>query len=227
MKALKQPISIFAILVIAMAISGCGKTKRTSNTVTSGGPVVVAPTEPAPIDIPPVDPVDPVDPTPTNPALSYEFTLKGNQVAAIPPITTDNVLKVKFRVNAEQGNHIHKATELKVTISMGGTEVEPKYTTSNYTYGQVGETSNVIDLSSYATPGQPVNIQIKLPKNDFYCTYWGGYYWNTSAPYSPLYGLAQAVNPQYNQYPGCRKEVHAVHNWGGVLIVQTSNTQAI
>ncbi len=154
----------------------------------------------------------------------------GTQVMATPnTITTDNVLKVKFRVTADQGNVVWKATELKVTIAVNGTEVTPMYTNNNYTFGIVGETSKVIDLSSYVTPGQNLQITIKNPENDYYCTYWGGYYWNTSAPVSwfGMYPVAEQVNPQYNAYPGCRKKVFSSHNWGGVLYVQTSSTQAI
>ena len=158
--------------------------------------------------------------TASAPPLSYEFTLNGAQTAVTPQITTDNVLKVKFRVTAEQGNSVHKASELKVTIAMNGTEVTPQYTSNNYTYGLVGETSNVIDLSSYVTPGVPVQITVKNPANDFYCTYWGGYFYDG-------YGVKQNVNPLYNVYPGCRKAVNALHNWSGVLIVQTSSTQSI
>jgi hypothetical protein len=155
--------------------------------------------------------------------LSYEFTLLGSQTATTPNTTTDNVLKVKFRVTADQGNSAHQASELKVTIAVGGTEVTPQYTSSNYTFGQIGETSNVIDLSSYVTPGMPVQIVIKDPKSDFYCTYAPTpfYYWDPNT-YSYV-----AVNPLYNSYPGCRKAVFSSHNWGGVLYVQTSHTQPI
>lgn len=230
MKALRTnnlPISFLAILIAAFALSACGKTKRAGGDTASNGAVTIPPAppcysncggeNPAPI------PQNPSNPEPTAPPLSFEFTLNGTQTASTPNITTDNVLKVKFRVTAEQGNHVHKATELKVTFAVGGTEVTPTYTSSNYTYGMVGETSNVVDLSSYVTPGQPVKIIVKAPKNDFYCTYAPSpfYYWD---PNTYAY---QPVNPQYNSYPGCRKEVHSSHNWSGVLIVQTSSTQSI
>lgn len=229
MKALNKPISMLTILIAAFALQACGKTKRNSaDTVAPGAPAVV---QPAPCYNgcgPDTElPEDPTNPTPdgggTEAPKSYEFTLKGNQVAQTPGITTDNVLKVKFRVTAEQGNHVHKASELKVTIAVNGTEITPTYTSSNYTYGRVGETSNVVNLSSYVTPGQAAKITVKLPKNDFYCTYAPTpfYYYDSNT------GSYQPTNPQYNVYPGCRKEVHSSHNWSGVLIVQTSSTQAI
>jgi hypothetical protein len=157
-------------------------------------------------------------PQPTDPPLSFEFSLNGNQVATTPSITTDNVLRVRFRVTAEQGNNVWKASELKVTIAAGGTEVTPTFTNSNFSYGQVGETSNIMDLSSYITPGQPVQIVVKNPANDFYCTYanwyWDGFQWLNT-------------NPQYNLYPGCRKAVQSMHKWSGVLTIQTSSTRAL
>jgi hypothetical protein len=225
MKALKLPISILSILVIGLALSACGKTNRASSTgkvesvVIPPAPCTSNCTPPSPGPSPQPSP----GPGPSSPPLSYEFTLKGNQAAATGNITTDNVLKVKFRVTAEQGNQVHKASELKVTFAVGSTEISPSFTSSNYTYGLVGETSNVVDLSSYVTPGQPVSISVKLPKNDFYCTYSPNpfYYWDSNT------GAYQPTNPQYNAYPGCRKEVHSTHNWSGVIIVQTSSTQAI
>jgi len=225
MKALNLPISILTIFVAALTLSACGKTNRASSSTGKAESVVIPPAPCTSNCNPTVDP-DPSDPAPTDPtspAHSYEFTLKGNQAAATGNITTDNVLKVKFRVTAEQGNHVHKASELKVTFAVGSTEITPTFTSSNYTYGRVGETSNVVDLSSYVTPGQPVSITVKLPKNDFYCTYAPNpfYYWDSNT------GAYQPTNPQYNAYPGCRKEVHSTHNWSGVIIVQTSSTQAI
>jgi hypothetical protein len=232
MKTPKLPITALTILVAALTLSACGKTKRADFGSGEGGPVTIEPEPCFNCGTDPIDPIpaDPVDPQPTNPPLSYEFTLKGNQIASTGNITTDNVLKVKFRVTAEQGNHVHKATELKVTIAMGGTEVTPTYTANNYTYGMVGETSNVIDLSSYVTPGHPVQLQVKRPMNDFYCTYMPSPFWY----WDPNTYSYQPVNPQYNSYPGCRKEVFVnssnsslSHNWSGVLLVQTSSTQAI
>lgn len=225
MKTLNLPISVLTILIAAFTLSACGKTNRASSS-TGKAEAVVIPPAPCTADcvVEPTPTPNPTsNPTPTSPPLSYEFTLKGNQAASTGNITTDNVLKVKFKVTAEQGNHVHKASELKVTFSVGGTEVTPNYTSSNYTYGRVGETSNVVDLSSYVTPGQAVTIQVKLPKNDFYCTYSPNpfYYWD------PNTGAYQPTNPQYNAYPGCRKEVHSTHNWSGVLYVQTSSTRSI
>lgn len=217
----KNSITLMSFLALTLILSACGKTTRTASyagssssggsssnptytyTNTSTGTYTYTDTD-----------------TGTNvgtaPALSYEFTAKGNQAVATGNITTDNVLKVKFRVTAEQGNQVWKASELKVTLSINGAEVTPTYTNSNYTYGRVGETSNVIDLSGYVSPGVPVQIVAKAPKNDFYCTYWGGV--NADGSY---------VNPQYNSYPGCRKEVFTNHNWSGVILIQTSSTVSI
>lgn len=218
-----KPTLILAILTVAFTLSACGKTNRGVTATSSGAGVVTIPPSTS-TSTTTFTNTSTSTSTSTNtsssPPLSYEFTLKGDQAAQTPTITTDNVLKVKFRVTAENGNNIHKATELKVTIAMNGTEVTPTFTSSNYTYGLVGETSNVIDLSSYVTPGVPVKITVKNPANDFYCTYWGGYYWDAN-------GVQQKVNPLYNVYPGCRKAVNSVHNWSGVLIVQTSSTQSI
>ncbi len=206
MKTLKLPVAYIAILTVALALSACGKTKRASTGSASapiGGsaPVVITPT-----------PIEP-EPTPTTPTaagapISFEFTRKGNEAVMTGDINTDNVLKVKFRVTHDQGSLFHQATELSVVIAVNGTEVNPTYTANGYYYGRVNEVSNVIDLSDYITPGTPVRILVKNPKNDFYCTY-------------------IHYNPLYNQYPGCRKAVHSSHNWGGVLTVQTSSTRAI
>ena len=217
MKQLTLPVALAA--VFALTLSACGKTRRAAGTESPTSPSVVG----APIYIPPSTNTNTNTNTSTGTApLSYEFTKKGNEVVVTTGIVTDNVLKVKFRVTADQGNSVHHATELKVTIAFNGTEVTPTYTSSNYTYGIVGETSNVIDLSSYLTPGVAAQITIKNPKNDFYCTYAPSpfYYWDA-------YGMQQPVNPQYNSYPGCRKEVFTNHNWGGVLTIQTSSTQSI
>lgn len=216
---MKKPYLALAILASALALSACGKTNRSSNGDETGT-VEVPATTPPPCYVDCSDDDDdddtPTNPGPTAPPLSYEFTLNGGQAATTGNITTDNVLKVKFRVGAEQGNAIHSASELKVTIAVGGTEVTPNYTDNSYVYGRVGETSNVINLSSYVTPGQKVKIVIKNPMNDFYCTYWGGY--NIDGSY---------VNPLYNSYPGCRKAVNSKHQWSGTLLVQTSSTKAI
>lgn len=219
MKNLK-PIAMIAILATGLALSSCGKTKRYEPTTSSGGTVVNP--APPPVVIPPVIP--PVDPPPAGGApLSYEFTRNGTQTYTTGSITTDNVLKIKFKVTAEQGNQVWKASELKVTIAVNGVEVTPTYTSNQYIYGKVGETSNVVDLSAYITPGVASVITVKLPKNDFYCTYVPNPFYTfdyTTYTYVP-------VNPQYGQYPGCRKEVYKTHNWSGILTVQTSATQAI
>jgi hypothetical protein len=226
MKTFKQPILVLTALVAVFALNGCGKTTRTSDT-TSAGAVAITPSPYTDTNTNTYTNTDTSTDTGTstgtNPPLSYEFTLLGTQTAVTPNITTDNVLKVKFKVTTNQGVSAHQASELAVTIAMNGVEVQPKYTSSNYTYGEIGETSNVIDLSSYVTPGQSVQITVKNPMNDFYCTYAPVpfYYWDpTTYAYQP-------VNPLYNAYPGCRKAVYSGHNWSGDLIVQTSNTLAI
>lgn len=218
MKSMNKPSALILMALVALTLSACGKTSRngaTSSSALNPGGSTSTPTPiPCTANCYPTDPNTPT--TPSQAPYSYEFTQTGMNAVATGNISTDNVLKVKFRVTSNQGNHVHKASELNVTIAVGGTEMTPTYTTSNYVYGLVGETSNVLDFSSYITPGQPVNIVVKAPKNNFYCTYWGGY--NMDGSY---------VNPQYGSYPGCRKEVHSTHNWSGVIIVQTSATQAI
>ncbi|RZA05824.1 MAG: hypothetical protein EOP11_11875 [Proteobacteria bacterium] len=222
MKLKNLPITLLTLGAIALTLSACGKTTRSASYSgnASGGGTSTLPTNTftntTSNTFTYTDTSTTTPTTGTQPALSYEFTATGQQAIATGNISTDNVLKVKFRVTAEQGNHVWKASELKVTLSVNGTEVTPTYTNSNYTYGRIGETSNVIDLSSYVTAGSPVNIVVKAPKNDFYCTYWAGL--NADGSY---------VNPQYNSYPGCRKEVFTNHNWSGVVIVQTSSTVAI
>jgi hypothetical protein len=220
MKTYSLPVALLAVFATGLLLSACGKTTRnsTATDAPTSAPVIVAP------------PVFTMTSTSTSTStsttgtapLSFEFTKLGSQAVITPAFNTDNVLKVKFRVTAEQGNSVWKATELKVTIAFNGTEVTPTYTASNYTYGLIGETSAVIDLSSYLTPGVPVQILVKSPSNDFYCTYIPSPFY-----YFDQYGQQQQVNPQYNSYPGCRKAVFTNHNWSGVLTVQTSSTQAI
>ena len=222
MKTKNMPITVIGQMAVTLILSACGKTTRSSSSAAGMTPPPTGSFTSTYTDTSTYTYTNTSTNTSTStntgtqPPLSFEFSLKGNQVAQTPAITTDNVLKVKFRVTAEQGNHVWKASELKVTIAMNGTEVTPTYTGNNYTYGQVGETSNVIDLSNYISQGQSVQITVKAPKYDFYCTYWGGY--NADGSW---------VNPQYNSYPGCRKEVFHNHNWSGVLIVQTSSTTGI
>lgn len=208
------------IAILGLTLGACGSTKRVAPKVSTTPSTSSAPTVPLPSD--PTDPGTPPPVSGTAP-LSYEFTKQGGQSFTSGSITTDNVLKVRFKVSAGQGNSVHQATELKVTIAVNGVEVTPTYTNDNYVYGRVGEASNVMDLSQYITPGVPVTITIKSPMNDFYCTYAPQpfYYWDQNTwSYQP-------VNPQYNVYPGCRKAVHSSHNWSGVLTVQTSSTSSI
>ena len=206
------------VLALALTLGACGKTTRFSNEDTTTTAAVVAP--PAPTPPPPSS----TPPTSGGTApYSFEFVKNGNQIYASNTITTDNVLKVKFRVGNTQGNNLHSATELNVVIRVNGTEIVPTYTSSNYTYGLVGETSNIIDFSSYLSPGVPVQIQVTSPKSDFYCTYAPNpfYYWDENT-----YAW-QPVNPLYNAYPGCRKAVNSAHQWSGAIIVQTNSTTEI
>lgn len=221
MKNNKLPNMMIAAFIVAVSLSACGKTNRSGSAVetaaiTSPGPNTGTFTF-----------TNTSTSTTTNtsiatdPPLSFEFTLTGAQSAITPAFSTDNVLKVKFVPGTTQGNSFHSASELAVTLSVNNTEFTPKYTASNYTYGQVNEQSNVIDISGYISPGASIQIAIKNPKSDFYCTYAPNpfYYWDGSQ-WAP-------TNPLYNNYPGCRKAVFSNHNWSGKLIVQTSNTTAI
>lgn len=217
MKTFKLP-AYAMIAILGLTLGACGSTKRVAPKTSTTPSTSSAPTVPVPSD--PGDPGTPPPVSGTAP-LSYEFTRTGAQTFTTGNITTDNILKVRFKVTTGQGNSVHQATELKVTIAVNGVEVTPTYTSENFVYGQVGETSNVMDLSQYITPGMPVAITVKFPMNDFYCTYWGGWYLDEETwTYKP-------VNPQYNVYPGCRKAVHSTHNWSGILTVQTSSTSSI
>lgn len=228
MKNNKLPKWMFGALLIAISFNACGK-KSSSATGSAASTNTVGVTNTA----------DPVTPTYTNtststststntsvagdPPLSFEInSLTGTQQAQTPAIRTDGVLKVKFQVTPGQGNNVHQASELAVEIWLNNaTMVVPKYTSNNYSYGRVGETSNVIDLSGYVTQGQNVTLTVKNPKNDFYCTYSPNpfYYWDG--------GQWAPTNPLYNTYPGCRKAVFTNHVWSGIILVQTSGTSAI
>lgn len=220
MKTLKNaPITILAMATLTVLLSACG-TSRYSTSTSNASVTATATATSTYTNTYTYTETSTSTSTGTSvgtsPAYSYEFSAKGNQAVQTGAISTDGVLKVKFHVNAEQGNNVWKASELKVTLAVNGREFTPTYTSNNYTYGRVGEDSNVVDLSSYVTPGQSVTITAKSPLNDFYCTYWGGY--NADGSF---------VNPQYNQYPGCRKAVFYNHTWSGVILVQTSSTVAI
>jgi hypothetical protein len=222
MKNYKLPNMMIAAFILAVSLSACGKTNRSDNGTTTSSI-----TSPGPGCCTTATFTNTSTSTSTNtnvaldPPLSFEFTLTGSQTAITPAFHTDNVLKVKFVPGTTQGNNFWSATELAVTLSTNGTEFTPKYTSANYTYGQINESSNVIDISSYIAPGSNIQITIKNPKSDFYCTYAPNpfYYWD-GTQYAP-------TNPYYNVYPGCRKAVFSNHNWSGKLIVQTSSTQAI
>lgn len=221
MKNNKLPNMMIAAFIVATAFSACGKTNRADN----GSTVTAAATSPGPNNIFTNTFTSTSTSTNTNvaldPPLSFEFELNGNQTAITPAFSTDNVLKVRFIPGNVQGNSFHSASELAVVLSTNGTDFTPRYTSNNYTYGQINEQSNVIDMSSYIAPGSNVQISIREPKSDFYCTYAPNpfYYWD---------GMQWApTNPHYNVYPGCRKAVFSNHKWSGKVIVQTSATQAI
>lgn len=223
MKTNKLPLMPIAALVVAISLSACGKTNRDA-TSTSTDTTVSAATATTPPSLATVTYTSTSTSTSTtvqDAPLSFEFTLNGNQNAITPAFQTDNVLRVRFVPGVTQGNSFHSASELAVTLTMNNTQFTPQYTSNNYTYGQVSENSNVIDMSSYIQPGADVQIAITTPKSDFYCTYAPNpfYYWD-GTQYAP-------VNPLYNSYPGCRKAVFSSHQWSGKLIVQTSHTTAI
>lgn len=224
MKNNKLPNMMIAAFIVATSLSACGKTNRGDN----GSTTTAAITSPAPDTSCCINTYTNTSTSTststsvsTNPPLSFEFTLDGNQTAITPAFSTDNVLKVKFIPGNTQGNSFHSASELAVVLNTNGTDFTPRYTASNYTYGMINEQSNVIDMSGYITPGSNIQISIKEPKSDFYCTYAPNpfYYWDGSQ-WAP-------TNPHYNVYPGCRKAVFSNHKWGGKIIVQTSATQAI
>lgn len=221
----KPVVTIFSAVFFASLLNSCGKTDRVVNTpaaTTSSGSTTVVPPPPPPAPSPSPSPgggnQDP---------LTFQIRGKGvgsgqdTQITAA--ITTDNVLKVKvYIVPGQQGNYVHQTTELKVTLAVNGAEFTPTYTTSNYSYGRIGETSNIIDLSGRITPGQPVQITVKNPSNDFYCTYLAasnGYLWDGTS--------WSLVNSLAKQYPGCRKQVWKEHDWSADLTVQTSASRAI
>ncbi|MGZ3650834.1 MAG: hypothetical protein ACXWR1_02375 [Bdellovibrionota bacterium] len=223
MKTKKLPLLTLAALALAITLSSCGKTNRAASASTDTS-VSTAPVNSC---CSTVTFTNTSTSTSTNTSvslqapLSFEFTLLGSQNAITPAFTTDNVLKVKFTPGATQGNSFHSASELAITLTTNGTSVTPKYTSNNYTYGQVGETSNVIDLSGYIQPGVKVQIAITNPMSDFYCTYAPNpFYYFDGTQYVP-------TNPLYNVYPGCRKAVFSTHQWSGTLVVQTSSTTAI
>lgn len=212
---------VITTLVLVMSLVACGSTKKVgSDLASTASPSVIAPpTPPASSG----DTGSPASASGLSP-LTYEINRTGSQTYTTPAITTDNVLKVKFRVGASQGNIMHQASELNVLISVNGTEITPLYLADNWNYGRVGETSNVIDLSSSISPGVPVTITVKNAKNDFYCTYSDMQWQYNQNLYMWEY---KNTNPLYNSYPGCRKEVFSSHTWSGVLIVQTNNTTSI
>ena len=207
MKHQKTWVGSILALLILLILCGCGKSAEESDAESDNGLTTTYASSTS---------TDSETSVGTDPALSYEISLKGDEAATTGKITTDNVLKVRFRITADQGNNVHQASELAMVIAVNGTEMSPTFTDSAYTYGRVGETSNLLDFSSYLTAGKKVKVTVKSPKNDFYCTYWGGY--NSDGTW---------VNPLYNSYPGCRKAVNANHTWSGVLLVQTSSTEAI
>lgn len=205
-------IPMLAVMAVSMIAVGCGSSKKDAPKTTSSAAVVAPPT----VTPPPPGGGTPPGATGTAP-YSFEITKTGTNVYTTSTISTDNILKVKLKVGSYQGNNVHQATWLKTTITVNGHDVVPSYEASNYTYGVVGQTSNVIDFSADLSPGVPVTITVKQPMNDFYCTYWAGYDPNTWQP----------INPLYNSYPGCLKDVFSSHTWTATLYVQTNSTSAI
>jgi hypothetical protein len=221
MKNNQLPLTMIAALVTALSFTACGKTSRNS---TATDTAITSPDTTLPPSTATFTNVTTSTSTSTSTGqapLSFSFTLNGNQNAVTPSFSTDNVLKVKFAPGTKQGNSFHSASELNVTLTLNGLSYTPQYTSSNYTYGQVGETSRVIDLSSHVSQGATIQIGISNPQSDYYCTYSPNpfYYWD-GTQYAP-------TNPLYNNYPGCRKAVFSSHQWSGTLIVQTSSTIAI
>src|SRR3989344_100588 len=141
MKTLRTPAVLAAMLASSLLFGACGKTKRSAVTGSPASPVVVQPSlPPPPVIVPPVvEP--PSEPTGGLAPYSFEFTKLGSEAVITTPITTDIVLKVKFKVTTQQGNIVHQASELNVTLAVNGTEVQPNYTSNNYAYGRIGETS--------------------------------------------------------------------------------------
>lgn len=208
MKVANIPILAVAIL----SLVACGSTKQApAPTVVAGSSSVTVP--------PPSGGGTTTTTTTTTGQAPYSFAISqtGSGSYTTGSITTDNILKVKIVVGNSQGNQVHQASELALEILVNGRVQVPLYTSSNYTYGLKGETSQVLDFSSSITPGVPVTITVRNPKNDFYCTYWAGYDPNTGQP----------INSLYNSYPGCRKEVASMHTWSANLIVQTNSTTSI
>jgi hypothetical protein len=221
MKTKNLPMISLAALAI-LSFTACGKTSRESTATdssTSAG--VGATTPPSTATFTSIGTSTGTSTSTGLSPLSFSFTLNGNQNAITPAFSTDNVLKVKFTPGNTQGNSFHSASELAVVLTMNGQSYTPQYTNSNYTYGAVGETSNVIDLSGYVSQGSNIQIGVINPKSDYYCTYSPNpFYYFDGTQYVP-------TNPLYNSYPGCRKAVFSSHQWSGTITVQTSSTSAI
>lgn len=221
MKINQLPMTTLAALVVALSFTACGKTSRDSTSTDTSTSTQASNSCCSTATFTTVSTSTSTSTSSGQAPLSFSFTLNGNQNAVTPAFSTDNVLKVKFSPGTTQGNSYHSASELNVTLSLNGLTYTPQYTSSNYVYGQVGETSNVIDLSSHVSQGSSVQISITNPQSDFYCTYAPNpfYYWD-GTQYAP-------TNPLYNSYPGCRKAVFSTHQWSGTLTVQTSSTSSI
>lgn len=198
MKINQLPLMTLAALVVAISLSACGKTTRdttsTDTSVSTSGVNSCCTTMTSTFTN--TSTSTSTNTVITDPPLSFEFVLNGNQSAITPSFSTDNVLKVKFIPGVTQGNSFHSASELAVTLQFNSIQFTPQYTSNNYTYGQVSENSNVIDMSGYIQPGAGVQIQVLNPKSDYYCTYAPNpFYYFDGTQYVP-------VNPLYNSYPG-------------------------
>jgi hypothetical protein len=217
MKVPSNSILVIAILTSAIGLVGCGKKGMSSSSASSGSGSSLRTPSPT-IPNPPI-------PETNGQILSYEFVKLGNETFTTPAISTDNVLKVTFTIGSIQDNAqlpnfnaTNQATDLAVVIAVNGREVVPTYTSQNYIYGEVNEVSAIIDFSQNLTPGVPVVVTVKAPKNNFYCTY-------LASTNGYLNGVM--TNPLANAYPGCRKPVAAAHRWSGNLKIQTSHTAAL
>jgi hypothetical protein len=227
MKTKNLPMISLAALAI-LSFTACGKTSRDSTSTDSATTSPIGGTTPPGTSTFTSIGTTTTTSTSTGQApLTFNITLNGNQNAITPSFSTDNVLKVKFTPGTTQGNSFHSASELAVTLTLNGLTFTPQYTASNYTYGQVGETSNVIDLSSHVSQGSTIQLGVISPKSDYYCTYSPNPFYYTTGYDASGQPIQAPTNPLYNSYPGCRKAVFSNHQWSGTITVQTSSTSAI
>jgi hypothetical protein len=175
------------LAALAFALSACGKSDYAATTTSTSAQASVATVYAVTTST--STSTSTTTSTGTLASLSFSFTLLGSQSAVTPAFSSDNVLKAKFSLGSSLGNGYHSATEFAVTIQLNGISGTPQFTASSYTYGEVGETSNVIDLSGYVSQGSNVQLRVINPLNNYYCTYAPNpfYYWNGTqyAPHQP------------------------------------------